>query len=578
MGSSKRATLAASKDRVDPTLDALFASSSGPVKAPPPSRYESLLLAKGSKAERQGGADNSPSGDDESISQLDSEEEGSVATDLEIDHGSEDESVSGTEPEDVTNPAPDAATSDFGKKDRKRKRKDVHDDLESKYMSKLVSEEDDRSHGDKRRKGESGQAVTDQAPEPVLDDEDVGDDTPIIHESLRNADDGDASEIDKANRTLFLGNVSAEAINSTKAKKQLIAHLGSSLSGLDQSTGPHKVVSLRFRSTAFGAGSIPKRAAFITKSLMSSTTKSTNAYVVYSTLLAARTALKALNGSVILDRHLRVDSVAHPTPVDHRRCVFVGNLGFVDDETIVETNAEGETVTKKRSKVPADIEEGLWRVFEKAAGKVESVRVPRDPKTRVGKGFAYVQFYDGNHVEAALLLEGKKFPPMLPRILRVSRAKDPRKTALNLERSMKLRAGAVPAETSKGSSEGSKSTKYKFKATPEQQSLAGRAGRLLGRAGAARQQREIRGYKGKSRGDGPATGSNADTLNIMKTPEQIVFEGRRASAKDGKPRDLKLGKGKGNRTKKSVTSAKPGRGAKRAAEWRKKGSGKPSAR
>ncbi|KAK8089042.1 Nucleolar protein 12 [Apiospora hydei] len=559
MGSSKRATLAASKDRVDPTLDALFASSSGPVKAPPPSRYKSLVPAKVDKAERQGGADNSPSGDDESLSELDSEE-GSLTTDVGIDDGSEDENVSGTEPEDVTVSASDAATSDIGKKDRKRKRKDLHDDLESKYMSKLVSEEGDKSHGDKRRKGESGQAVTDQAPETVLDEEEVDDGIPIVHESLRNADDGDASEIDKANRTLFFGNVSAEAINSTKAKKQLLAHLGSSLSTLDQSTGPHKIESLRFRSTAFGAGSIPKRAAFITKSLMSSTTKSTNAYVVYSTLLAARTALKALNGSVILDRHLRVDSVAHPTPVDHRRCVFVGNLGFVDDETIVETNAEGETVTKKRSKVPADIEEGLWRVFEKAAGKVESVRVPRDPKTRVGKGFAYVQFYDGNHVEAALLLEGKKFPPCYHASCV----------------STKFKAGAMPAEASKGSSEGPKSTKYKFKATPEQQSLAGRAGRLLGRAGAARHQREIRGDKRNSRDDGPATGSNADTLNIIKTPEQIVFEGRRASAKDGKPRDLKLGKGKGNKNKKSVTSAKPGRGAKRAAEWRKKSSGKPS--
>ncbi|KAK8027207.1 nucleolar protein 12 [Apiospora marii] len=519
----------------------------------------------------------SPGGDDESLSELDSEAD-SVATAIDADEGSEDHDISGTELEEVAKPSPDAQTSSLGKKDRKRKRKDIHDDLESKYMSKLVEEDENgKSHGDKRRKGESGQTVTGQSPGTFLDD-DVDGDTPIVHESLRGTGGDDASEIDKANRTLFLGNVSAEAINSAKAKKQLLAHLGSSLSTLDQSAGPHKIESLRFRSTAFGAGSIPKRAAFITKSLMSSTTKSTNAYVVYTTLLAARTALKALNGSVILDRHLRVDSVAHPTPVDHRRCVFVGNLGFVDDETIVETNAEGETVTKKRSKVPADIEEGLWRVFEKAAGKVESVRVPRDPKTRVGKGFAYVQFYDGNHVEAALLLEGKKFPPMLPRILRVSRAKDPRKTALNLERSTKLKTGLVASEASKSNTAGPKSTQYKFKATPEQQSLAGRAGRLLGRAGAARQQREIRGDKRKPSDNGPATGSNASTLNIIKTPEQIVFEGRRASSKDGKPRDLKLGKGKGNKHKKSVTSAKPGRGAKRAAEWRKKGSSKPSTR
>ncbi|KAK6841980.1 nucleolar protein 12 [Apiospora arundinis] len=574
MGPSKKATLAASKDRLDPTLDALFASSSGPVKAPPASRYKTVLPPKSAKADQQvDNADDSPSGDDESLSELDSDEENGLDSDVEIDGDSQDEDVAAAEPEAVTKSSPDAATPELSKKDRKRKRKDLHDDLEAKYMNKLVGDEDEESHGDKRRKGESGQAVTDQAPETALD-EDLDDDTPIVHESLRKPEDTDASEIEKANRTLFLGNVSAEAIESSKAKKQLLAHLASSLSTLDEATGPHKIESLRFRSTAFGAGSIPKRAAYITKSLMSSTTKSTNAYVVYSTVLAARSALKALNGTVILDRHLRVDSVAHPTPVDHRRCVFVGNLGFIDDETIVETNEAGETVTKKRSKVPADIEEGLWRVFGKAAGRVESVRVPRDPKTRVGKGFAYVQFYDGNHVEAALLLEGKKFPPMLPRILRVSRAKDPRKTNLNMERSTKLKADLIASGSSKGGPEGPKSTKYKFKATPEQQSLAGRAGRLLGRAGAARQQREIRGDKRKSGGDS-ATGSNTTALNIMKTPQQIVFEGRRASSKDGKPRDLKIGKGKGSKGKKSVTSAKPGRGAKRAAEWRKKGSGKP---
>jgi nucleolar protein 12 len=44
------------------------------------------------------------------------------------------------------------------------------------------------------------------------------------------------------------------------------------------------------------------------------------------------------------------------------------------------------------------VEEGLWRTFGQQ-GKVENVRVVRDPKTRVGKGFAYVQFY----VSSALL-------------------------------------------------------------------------------------------------------------------------------------------------------------------------------
>jgi nucleolar protein 12 len=91
-----------------------------------------------------------------------------------------------------------------------------------------------------------------------------------------------------------------------------------------------------------------------------------NAYIVYSSAAEARAALK-LNGSTILDRHIRVDSVAHPAPHDAKRCVFIGNLDFEAQE------------------------ESLWRHFEKC-GKVESVRIVRDAKTNVGKGFAYVQF------------------------------------------------------------------------------------------------------------------------------------------------------------------------------------------
>jgi hypothetical protein len=189
---------------------------------------------------------------------------------------------------------------------------------------------------------------------------------------------------------LFLSNVSSEAISSKVAKKTLVQHLSSVLDA--NASPPEKVESIRFRSVAFSTGSMPKRAAYITKQLMESTTKSTNAYAVFSTAAAARKAASQLNGTEVLNRHVRVDSVTHPSPVDHLRCVFVGNLGFVDDETVVSTNADGETTEKKRNKTPSDVEEGLWRTFG-TQGKVESVRVVRDPQTRVGKGFAYVQFY-----------------------------------------------------------------------------------------------------------------------------------------------------------------------------------------
>lgn len=281
----------------------------------------------------------------------------------------------------------DQTAAERPREDRKRKRKDSTDDIEGRHLRKLL-EEDGRSS--KRKKNESLEKKADGLSKGESDEDDDSEGgANLVHESLtREAQEAD---LDKADRTVFLANVSIEAVTSKKANKTLKQHLQSVL---DRSaTPPEKLESLRFRSLPFSSLSLPKRAAYITKSLMDSTTKSCNAYVVYSTPAAARKAVSKLNATVVLDRHLRVDSVKHPSPADHRRCVFVGNLGFVDDETVLNTDAEGNTTSKKRYKVPSDVEEGLWRVFNQEAGKVESVRVVRDPKTRVGKGFAYVQFY-----------------------------------------------------------------------------------------------------------------------------------------------------------------------------------------
>ncbi|KEQ64289.1 RNA-binding domain-containing protein, partial [Aureobasidium melanogenum CBS 110374] len=275
---------------------------------------------------------------------------------------------------------------------------------------------------------------------------------PPLHETLEPDND---SDLVKAQRTVFLGNVSAEAITSKSAKKTLMRHLESFFEDIadpEKGQPAHSVESLRFRSTAYSSA-IPKKAAFAKKEIMVETTKSTNAYAVYSSNALAREAARRLNGTVVLDRHLRVDEVAHPAKTEPRRCVFVGNLGFT----------------------PSDVEEGLWRTFS-TCGKVESVRVPRDPQTRVGKGFAYVQFTEENAVEAALLLNEKKFPPMLPRKLRVTRAK-------TIKRNVKPGSNAVkaPGATNKGI--------YNPKADPVMQSNMGRAGKLLGRAAAAQVQK-----------------------------------------------------------------------------------------
>ncbi|KAF4978087.1 hypothetical protein FZEAL_5477 [Fusarium zealandicum] len=554
--------LSASSKAVDPTLDALFASSAGPVKAPSKSRYTTLLESKPREAPKpkvRVVEENAEGDEDEVLSEIseelsygeDDDEDDDEASEQDDDNEEEDDDVA----ESVDEPMQDApadldaiidAAEEKPKKDRKRKRKDDNDDLEGKYLDKIAAEEEAERIG-KRQKNDAPNEDGDKAEnkgenEGENDSDDEGD-VPV-HETL--AKDEKSSDLEKASRTVFLANVSTEAISSKSAKKTLMAHLSSVLD--KDASPPQTIESIRFRSVAFAGGSLPKRAAYITKSLMDATTKSANAYAVYSTPAAARTAATKLNGTKVLDRHIRVDSVAHPSPTDHRRCVFVGNLGFVDDETVLNTNADGETTEKKRNKAPGDVEEGLWRTFS-TQGKVENVRVVRDPKTRVGKGFAYVQFYETNDVEAALLLNDKKFPPMLPRKLRVTRAKDPRKTLLAQERSKSK--GAAPNGAAK-------SMKYKHKATPEEQSMAGRTGRLLGRSAAVQQRHGKRAPKNSASGDGD------DGPAALKTPEQVVFEGRRATTRDALPKDLKAkkkGKGKGR---------PQNRGARRAAEWKKK--------
>lgn len=341
--------------------------------------------------------------EDEELSSVDGDLEDADIADL-----SSDGTASGEEPELET-----IREAAIQKPERKRKRKSEVDDLEGKYMQKLAREEEkeeEKRQAERRLKRQRLMSELDsdmsEEEEGLDEDEDeVSDeesnegegsvnirtapaDVPL-HESL--APSKDETEIEKASRTVFLANVSTQAISSKSAKKILLTHMGSFFSDIPTPADgkpAHKVESIRFRSTAYAGTSLPKKAAFAKKELMDATTKSTNAYVVYSNAFAAREAVKKLNGTVVLDRHLRVDGVAHPAKTDHRRCVFVGNLGFVDDESMLDQGGENE---RKRSKIPSDIEEGLWRQFSKA-GTVESVRVVRDEKTRVGKGFAYVQF------------------------------------------------------------------------------------------------------------------------------------------------------------------------------------------
>ncbi|CAK7567281.1 MAG: Nucleolar protein 12 [Sporothrix epigloea] len=608
----RKSVFAAPKKAVDPLLDALFSSSVKPAETSTKPKYEPLVVSKPRapiaapvKPLTREEKDAVTSDNDGSDVDNGEEEDDDTGGNNEIDKEVQGESSAANAkvpvaPVDLTN----------GASKRKRKTRDENEDLESRYFDKLEKEVGGPAGKKAKRVASDSNAETHEV---TMEEEGSEADEPIVHESLfetLNGEDtagdvaeGTLNEEDKAkaDRTVFLSNVSISAITDKAAKKTLMAHLESifdeepakSVTGKKnnekadqeprgedeavQEDGKKKktsvLESLRFRSTPFASAALPKRASFITKAVMGATAQSTNAYAIYTTPAAARAAVRKLNGTIVLDRYLRADSVTHPMPVDHRRCVFVGNLGFVDDETVLSANPEadgenggGEMTRKKRIKTPMDVEEGLWRAFTKHAGKVESVRVIRDQVTRVGKGIAYVQFYDSTSVEAALLMADKKFPPLLPRALRVSRCKAPHKTARALERAQQKASGKVRSEGLRGKREGrdrrqssasSSITGYKPKLTAEQQTSAGRASKLLGKS-AATTPLDVAGPDGKP----------------------MVFEGMRArvggvnlfkKGKGGKKSDA--GGRSGGPQGKATASRKQARQASRAAQWRAKKSG-----
>ncbi|KAJ2343261.1 Nucleolar protein 12, partial [Coemansia sp. RSA 2671] len=168
-------------------------------------------------------------------------------------------------------------------------------------------------------------------------------------------------------RTLFIGNLSIQCITDKAAYSQLKT----------MCTKYGKVKAIRFRSIAF-AELLPRKIAFI-QGKFHSERQSCNAYVEFVEEESAKKAVE-LNGSEFCDRHIRVDMANNDKSHDMKRSVFVGNLDFAADE------------------------EELWKHFG-TCGTVENVRVIRDPKTSIGKGFAYVQFTDRAAVTLALRLQ-----------------------------------------------------------------------------------------------------------------------------------------------------------------------------
>jgi nucleolar protein 12 len=142
------------------------------------------------------------------------------------------------------------------------------------------------------------------------------------------------------------------------------------------------------------------------------------------------------------------------------------------------------------------------------------------------------RFQDENAVEAALLFNDKTFPPLLPRKLRVSRAKSVKRNDPKNGTSRNPKAAATDSRV-------------------PNRSMQGRARKLLGRAGATQLRR----------GEDKPNKRQKNEDKSIAPPESFIFEGHRARSNQGHA-GFKLG-GSGKRKGKPKT-----RSSKRGAAWK----------
>ncbi|KAI8840374.1 RNA-binding protein 34-like protein [Chytriomyces cf. hyalinus JEL632] len=210
-------------------------------------------------------------------------------------------------------------------------------------------------------------------------------------------------------RSIFIGNLPVKAAEKATTKK---------LMALFKPFG--SIESLRFRSIAF-SNNLPRKVSYLAKEFHPDR-DSMNAYLVYKDEESVDKAL-GMNGQVFEGKHLRVDKAIKSDTTDSKKSVFLGNLSF-------------------------DIaDEALWEFF-KDCGEVQTVRVVRDKRTNIGKGFGYVQFTERHAVQIALKMDGQE---LAGRKLRVTKcAKSPQ----TLQRLLRKKNGATAADAKKDGKKG----------------------------------------------------------------------------------------------------------------------------
>ncbi|KAF9901189.1 Nucleolar protein 12 [Linnemannia zychae] len=236
------------------------------------------------------------------------------------------------------------------------------------------------------------------------DDEDASPDT--NKDGTKKSDDPERQA-----RTAFVGNLAVTSMTKGDFKK---------LKAAFSAFGP--VESIRFRSIAFSE-LLPRKVAFITGKLHPERDV-VNAYIVFKNKNSVTKAVAAMNGQLFLNKHIRVDTVDGAKKHQPKKSVFVGNLAFDAQE------------------------EDLWNFF-KDSGDIENVRIIRDRKTNLGKGFAYVQFQDRASVDVALRLHETKMGTRKMRVVRCKRLEEEAKTDGTQARTKTAVAGAKKGKDGK---------------------------------------------------------------------------------------------------------------------------------
>ncbi|XP_060609827.2 RNA-binding protein 34 [Anolis sagrei] len=193
-----------------------------------------------------------------------------------------------------------------------------------------------------------------------------------------------AEEMLKNKRTVFVGNLPVSC--TEQMLKSFFREYG-------------QIESIRFRSLIPSEDTVSRKLAAI-KRMLHPNRKYINAYIVFKEEHAANDALKCNGTEFCSGFHIRVDLASKSTCHDNKRSVFVGNFPYaIDDETV--------------------------RSHFSQCGNVMGVRIVRDKRTGIGKGFGYVLFETTDAVHLALKLNNAELEG---RKLRVKRCVEGEKT------------------------------------------------------------------------------------------------------------------------------------------------------